>query len=238
MTLHCPAGRPNLSFALFFPFSFVLVSLLFVVLLISLLLVVRWFCFRSILRACLDFLLSVLPGLYLSIRSLRLFWFSLFDLLSVLLRFHLFIRSLRPYVRLQFPDPPGLLMLPVPVPFPVPPVALNAMMGNSLVIPLMPPPAALPVVTSPVRGDFSIKRGNALIVYPASTVFPGAVPATFPRTPPPAIVEKDIHVCVRDCVNIGPRQHDQRWWLDKYDGRRQGDTDADTSPSSRWVSKT
>ena len=142
------------------------ISLLFVLLWVSLLLMIRWItllfivlllCPGSVLRACLDVFWSVMPWLYLSIRSLRMFWSNLFILLPVPLRFHLFIRSLRPYAWLQFPDTPALLMLPVPVPFPVPPVPLHAIVGDSLVMPIMPPPAALPVVASPVGGYLSIK---------------------------------------------------------------------------------
>jgi hypothetical protein len=119
-------------------------------------------------------------------------------------------------------------MLPVPVSFPVPPVPLDAMVRNPLVMPFMPPPAALPIVMPPVGRDLSIKGGNVLIIYPARAVFPRAIPVTVPRTPPPAVAEEDVHIYIRDGVDICPRQHDQFRRFDKYDGRRQGNADTDT----------
>jgi hypothetical protein len=81
------------------------------------------------------------------------------------------------------------------------------------------------VVSSPTRVYIKIKTWDIVIITPAPVIIMRAIPTSFPRTPPPAIPEKDVHVYVRDNVDIRLRQHYHSRRCLKYDGWWQSNTD-------------
>ena len=87
-----------------------------------------------------------------------------------------------------------ILLLPMSALFPAAPVGFDLLVGHSLVVPGMPLPTMLPIIIPPTRRDLPVKRRNAIVVAPSRTIVPRAVPSPFPRTPPPTIVEKDVHI--------------------------------------------
>jgi hypothetical protein len=60
-------------------------------------------------------------------------------------------------------------------------------------------------VSSPTRVYVKIETWNLVIVTPAPVIITRAVPATFPKTPPPTIPEIEVYINVRDNVDIRVR---------------------------------
>lgn len=123
-------------------------------------------------------------------------------------------------------DAPSLLFFPMPVFLPASPVAMKLLIRNSLVVPSMPPPAILPVIIPPARGYPLIKVGNPSIVSPTRPIVARTIPAPLPRTPPPAVVEKNFLLYVRNKIDIRLGYHHHFRWRGKYDGRGQGNGNA------------
>jgi hypothetical protein len=91
---------------------------------------------------------------------------------------------------------------------------------NPFIIPPVPIPIAVSVVSSPTWVYIKIKTWNIVIITPAPVIIKRAIPTPFPRTPPPAIVEEDVHVYIRDDIDIRIRQHDQLRRCGKRNRRR------------------
>ncbi len=177
------------------PFTF---AIAIAIAMVSLWFPVLGFASRIVLRACLDVIGSVRQWLHLSIRSLRMF------------RFHLVIRSLRLYSGLHPLDSPGLLMLPVPVSFPVPPVPLDAMVRNPLVMPCHAPASGAPDSNASSRRGSLDKRRERFDSIPS----PSCIPASD----------------TSDCPTNATTSHRGRRYPPLHQGRRRH-----TSPAARPV---
>jgi hypothetical protein len=121
--------------------------------------------------------------------------------------------------------------------FPAAPVPLKLLVRYSLVVPWTSSPAMIPVVIPPTGRYPRIKGWDPLIVDPTRVIVPRAIPAPFPRTPPPTIVEKDVHIYFRDNIDISLGDHYHLWWCGKYDGWRQRNADAYIHPCHCWNRK-
>jgi hypothetical protein len=91
---------------------------------------------------------------------------------------------------------------------------------NPFIVPPVPVPITVSVISSPTWVYIKIKTWNRLIITPAPVIIMRAIPSPFPQTPPPTIVEEDVRVYVRDDVYIRVRQHYQHRRCGKYDGWR------------------
>jgi hypothetical protein len=79
------------------------------------------------------------------------------------------------------------------------------------------------VVSSPARVDIKIETRNVIEVSPASVIVTRTIPVAVPEAPPPAVMEKQIHVYTRNSVDVRRvGQHYHRRGRLKYDGWRQG----------------
>jgi len=58
------------------------------------------------------------------------------------------------------------------------------------------------VVSSPAWVYFKIETGDLLIITPTPVIIMGAIPTTFPGTPPPTIPEKQVHIEIGSHVDI------------------------------------
>jgi hypothetical protein len=118
-------------------------------------------------------------------------------------------------------DAPGPSPFPVSIIMPALPVLLKSLVRNPLIVPRVSVPMMISVVSSPTWVYIKIKTWNSVIISPTPVIIMRAIPTTFPWTPPPAIVEKDVFLYVGDNVDIRLRYHDHLWWCGKYDGRWQ-----------------
>lgn len=73
-----------------------------------------------------------------------------------------------------------------------------------------------------------MRRGE---IYPGSIVGPGPEPVALMGTIPVALVEENIHVDVRNCVDIGSRYYDHRRGSRDNVSRRRADVDVNLYPS-------
>jgi len=58
------------------------------------------------------------------------------------------------------------------------------------------------VVSSPTRVYIKIKTWDIFVIHPTPVIIMGAIPTTFPWTPPPTIPEKDVYTYIRNNVHI------------------------------------
>jgi hypothetical protein len=63
---------------------------------------------------------------------------------------------------------------------------------NPFIVPSVPVPIIVSVVSSPTWIYIKIKTWNIVIITPAPVIIMCPIPTTFPETPPPTIVEKDV----------------------------------------------
>jgi len=91
------------------------------------------------------------------------------------------------------------------------------------------------VVSSPTWVYIKIKPWNIVIISPAPVIIMGAIPTTFPWTPPPTIPEKQVYIYIRNNVNIVRIRHHYhiRSGL-KYDEWWQRNMNANIYPCHRW----
>jgi hypothetical protein len=127
-------------------------------------------------------------------------------LLSLLSQF----LSLLLWARLIALDTPGSSLFPMPIIFPTLPVLLKPLVRNPFIVPSVSVPVTVSVVSSPTRIHVKIETWNGAIITPAPVIIMRAIPTTMPLTPPPALVEEDIVVYVRNNIDIRIRQHYQR----------------------------
>ena len=166
--------------------------------------------------------LSLLPALLLMLLNLR-------PLLIHLLPFTPQLLSLLLWPRVITLDAPGSLSFPMSVSLPGPPVPMQSLRGDPLIMPRVPVPIALPVISSPARVHIKIETRNTAIITPAAVIIMGAIPAAFPRTPPPATPEKQVYVYFGNHIHIRRvRQDDHFRRRLKYDRRRQTNINAHT----------
>jgi hypothetical protein len=72
------------------------------------------------------------------------------------------------------------------------------------------------VVSSPTWVYIKIKTWNIVIITPTPVIIMGAIPTTFPQTPPPTIPEKQVYIYIWSNVNIVRiRHHYDLWWCGK-----------------------
>jgi hypothetical protein len=187
-----------------------------------------------------------LRSLLLSLRllSLRLSLWLLDSPLRLLSQWLSLLLNLRPLLILLLPllpqyllllwrprlialDAPVFLPLPILIRVPALPILLKSLVGNLLIVPPVPLPVMVSVVSSPTRIYIEIELWNMIEVGPTTVVVARAIPTAFPQTPPPAVIEKQVYVYIGNNVDIGRiGQHDHTRRCVKYDGRRQRDSNA------------
>jgi hypothetical protein len=73
---------------------------------------------------------------------------------------------------------------------------------NPFIVPSVPIPITVSVVSSPARIYIIIETGDSVIIPPTMVIIQGAIPMTSPWTPPPATPEKQVYIYTRNNVNI------------------------------------
>lgn len=117
---------------------------------------------------------------------------------------------------------PSSLSFPIPTIFPVLPVLFNLSTRDPFIIPPVSVPIMVSVVSSPTRVYIKIKTWDIFVIHPTTVIIMGAIPTTFPWTPPPTIPEKDVYTYIRNNVHIiRIRDHYYIWRCLKYNGWRQ-----------------
>ncbi len=115
------------------------------------------------------------------------------------------------------------------------PVLLKLLGRNPLVVPPVPVPIVASVVSSPTWVDIKIKPGHMGIIPPPPVIIPGAIPPTFPRTPPPSIPEEQVDRDVgSDVHTVRLRHRYHRGRGRKDDGGRQGNANTYIYRCHRW----
>jgi hypothetical protein len=104
---------------------------------------------------------------------------------------------------------------------------VKSLVVNPFIVPVMSIPVTVPVVNPPSRVYIIIELWNAPIIAPATVIVTGAIPATMPGTPPPAVPEEQVYLYPRNSIYIVcvRQDHDNRRFRE-YNGWRQTDADA------------
>jgi len=89
-------------------------------------------------------------------------------------------------------DAPSSLPFPMSIIMPTMPVLLQSVVGNSVIVPPVPMPVMVSVVSSPTWVYIKIETRDPIIITPTPVIILGAIPTTFPMTPPPTIPEKHV----------------------------------------------
>lgn len=121
---------------------------------------------------------------------------------------------------------PGSLSFPISIIIPALPVLLKSSARDSFIVPPVSVPIMIPVVPSPARVYIKIKTWDIIVITPTTIIIMGAIPTTFPQTPPPTIPEKEICFNIRNSVHIvriGDHDHFRRCC--EYNGWRQRKSD-------------
>jgi hypothetical protein len=174
------------------------------------------------LRGSLPLLLIPLPK-FLLLLHVSLNLGSLFILLLPLLSQILSLRS-RPGLIIL--DTPGAPPFPVPIVLPALPVLLKPPLGDPFELPPVPVPIMLPIISPPTRVDIEIKTRHLPVITPAPVIISRAIPAAFPKAPPPAIPEKEVYIDVRIDIDMRVGYHYYRGRCGKYERRGQGNVNA------------
>jgi hypothetical protein len=116
------------------------------------------------------------------------------------------------------------------------PVLLKALVRDSFIVPPVPIPIMVSVVSSPTWVYIKIETWDITIITPTPVIIMGAIPTTFPWTPPPTIPEKYVYIIsIRNNVDIVRiRHHYDSWWCGKYDGWWQRNSNMYIYPCHRW----
>jgi hypothetical protein len=115
------------------------------------------------------------------------------------------------------------------------PVLLQSLVRNPLVVPPVAIPIMVSVVSSPTWIYIKIKTWNMAVIDPSPVIVMGAIPTSFPRTPPPPIPEEQINVYIRSNVNIVRiRDHYHLRRCRKCDEWWKRNMDANLYPCQRW----
>jgi len=65
---------------------------------------------------------------------------------------------------------------------------------NPFIVPPVPIPIMVSVVSSPTWVYIKKETWDTIIITPPPVIIMGAIPSTFPRTPPPTAEKKDVYV--------------------------------------------
>jgi hypothetical protein len=91
------------------------------------------------------------------------------------------------------------------------------------------------VVSSPTWVYIKIETRDTIIITPTPVIIMGAIPTTFPWTPPPTIPEKQVRIYIGSNVHIVRiRHHYHSWWYGKCDGRWQRNSNVNIYTCHRW----
>ncbi len=132
-------------------------------------------------------------------------------------------------------DAPGFLRCPIVIRMPVLPVLLEPLVRNPFIVPRVPAPIMVSVVSSPTGVHVEIETGNMVEITPAPVIIMRAVPATVPWAPPPAIIEEQVYTYLGSDVDVGRVRH--RYHIGRrveYYGRRQRDVNVNSHLCHRW----
>jgi hypothetical protein len=100
------------------------------------------------------------------------------------------------------------------------PVLLESSVGNPFIVPPVSVPITISVISSPSGVYIKIKTWDISVIRPSTVIVMRAIPAAFPKTPPPAIPEKQVYlyigynihiVCVRHNYHIRRCLKYDRW---------------------------
>jgi hypothetical protein len=115
------------------------------------------------------------------------------------------------------------------------PVLMKSVVRNPFIVPWVAVPMMVSVVPPPTWVYIEIEPWNMAVIDPAPVIIIGAIPSTFPWTPPPTIPEKQVHFYVRNNINIVRiRDHHHFRGCMEYDKRGQRNMNANIYPRNRW----
>jgi hypothetical protein len=115
------------------------------------------------------------------------------------------------------------------------PVLLKSLGRNPLIVPAVPVPIMMTVVSSPAWVYIKIKARNMAVIHPPAVIVMRAIPTAFPWAPPPSVPEKQINVYIRSNVDVARvREHYHLWRCCKCDERWQRNMNANFYPCHRW----
>src|SRR4030065_2366089 len=130
---------------------------------------------------------------------------------------------------------PGSLSFPISIIVPALPVLLKSSARDPFIVPPVSVPITVSVISSPTRVSIKIKTLDIVIINPTPVIITGAIPTTFPWTPPPTIPEKEVYIYIRNNVHIVRiRDHDHFRRRLKYNEWRQRKSNTYISRCDCW----